>query len=452
LITDPAQTPISAEPASPNIISQWHPLVRAVLRFVYAYIFLYAIYTLTNTAAFLAVPFLKGRFVFPVDDAFSGLVPWTGLHILHLRQPITYNLSGDSPFSWIEHLLFLVIAFAAALLWWAIDRKRPHYRRLDQWLRLLVRFALASILFGYGFDKVFPLQFHSITRYDLVQPFGEFNHFSLMWHFMAASKPYTIFSGLLEVAAGVLLLVPPLAGVGALVSVVVLTNVVALNFAYNIPVKLHSSNYLLLAIFLSAPLLPRLFRLLVLNRNTPREVPVPLSKNARIDRLVRTVPIVLGALIFITFFFEQRAHYAHVQSVEAAVVPLQGIWQVDQFSYTGGIERPLLTAKLAAEMQIPPGDDRWFRLIFDRPGEMVIQSLDGKVDLVDLALDKTAKTATLTDSGDADWKVSLTIDQPQAKRLHLQGTVNGVAIDATLHRLDESGFPIKDEGLHLVNR
>ena len=48
---------------------------------------------------------------------------------------------------------------------------------------------------------------------------------------MAASKPYTIFSGSLEVLGGILLLVPRLADLGALICAAVLSNVFALNVA-----------------------------------------------------------------------------------------------------------------------------------------------------------------------------------------------------------------------------
>ena len=320
-MTTPAPTGPFATTLGLDSHTRWSPTARAIFRFIYAYIAIYAFYGLTDAYAFMSAPFLKGRFDFPIDAALTHVVPWVAAHILRIHQPITYNPSGDSSFAWVEHFIFLVVALLIAIVWSVVDRKRPHYRAPDQWLRLLVRLSLAALMFGYGFDKVFPIQFHSITRPELVQQFGSLNHFRLMWNFMAASKPYTIFSGLLEVTAGVLLLIPALANVGALFAVVVMSNVVALNFAYNIPVKLFSSNILFMAIFLVAPLVPRLINVLILNRGVPPVAHARLSARKNVDRAARIVQATLGVLIFFIFLFEQRAHYAAIRKTETALHP-----------------------------------------------------------------------------------------------------------------------------------
>jgi uncharacterized membrane protein YphA (DoxX/SURF4 family) len=438
-------------PLADSNTAHWPASLRAIFRFVYAYVFLYAIYGLTYVYAFLSARFVKGNFVFPIDEALSRFVPWFAAHILRIHQTITYAPSGDASFSWIEHLLFLLVAVLAAVVWSVLDGKRPHYRLADQQLRLLVRLTLASLMFAYGFDKVYPTQFHSVTRTDLVTQFGDLNHFNLMWHFMAASKGYTIFSGLLEVLGGVLLLIPMFTNVGALVTVVVMSNVVALNFAYNIPVKLFSSHILLMALFLVAPLVPRLTRVLILNRDVPPERPARLSSNPKVDRFARIALVSLGAIIFFAFLFEQRAHYAEIRKAEAAPVPLQGIWLVDQF-VSSNPQQPLLNATTAQELHVLPGDDRWLRLIFEHRGELAIQGLNGEINYVSMALDKNHTSASLTDPGDDAWKANLTLDQPAPDKLHLKGIVNGAPVEASLHRIDESHFAVKDEGLHLVNR
>jgi hypothetical protein len=130
-----------------------------------------------------------------------------------------------------------------------------------------------------------------------------------------------------------------------------------------------------------------------------------------------------------------------------------GIWQIDDFyAPTAGPDHPLFTPKLANEMHLTPGNDSWFRLIFDRPRQMVIQIRSGELDYVDMVLKKTGDSAELTDSGDTGWKASLAFTRPDTDHLQMHGFINGVAVDATLHRLDESHFPIRDEGLHLINR
>ncbi len=90
------------------------------------------------------------------------------------------------------------------------------------------------------------------------------------WYFVGGSTAYTIFSGVMEVLGGALMVVRRTATLGALVSCTVLTNIVLLNFCYDIPVKLYSSNLLLMAIFLAAADARRLLNVFVLNRPTAR--------------------------------------------------------------------------------------------------------------------------------------------------------------------------------------
>jgi hypothetical protein len=44
----------------------------------------------------------------------------------------------------------------------------------------------------------------------------------------------------------------------------------------------------------------------------------------------------------------------------------------------------------------------------------------------------------------------LKLHQVGPNSLDLQGVVNGVNVMATLHKMDESRFKVRDEGLHLV--
>ena len=69
--------------------------------------------------------------------------------------------SGDTTLDWVQNFLFLVWSLAITLVWSAADYKRLEYRRLESWLRVLVRYTLAFTLFSYGFAKVFPLQFRT---------------------------------------------------------------------------------------------------------------------------------------------------------------------------------------------------------------------------------------------------------------------------------------------------
>jgi len=181
---------------------------------------LYSLYTYDGLLTFLRF-MVTGKFSDGfLDPVAHHIVPWAAKYLLHLPKDITVfsNGSGDTTYDWVLVLCELVLALAAAAVWSALDGKRPDYRRLHAWLRLLVRLELASEMLLYGFDKVFTRQFGDLTIGRLVVPFGSLTPFGLLWAFMAASKGYTIFSGLAEVLGGVLILIPRLTSLGALIS------------------------------------------------------------------------------------------------------------------------------------------------------------------------------------------------------------------------------------------
>jgi uncharacterized membrane protein YphA (DoxX/SURF4 family) len=454
LRSDPRSNPSRPSLESPNSdeIGAWHPSTRVFFRICFCYLALYALYTFSFLIAIVLRDLGGKQPFFPVEAGLRGVVPWVGRHLLGIRQPIDLGdgFSPDGLFDWVEHFCFAAAALIGAFIWSMLDSKRTDYRRLHAWLSLFLRLTLAAILFLYGFDKVFPLQFHSITRMDLVQPLGDLNHYNMMWHFMAASTGYTIFCGSLEVLGGILLLIPRLSNLGAILCVLVLSNVVALNIAYNVDVKLFSFNLLLMAIFLAAPEIPRLARILVLNRPAFPLRAVPLSERKWIDKGARILQAALGICLLVICFVDGASRYARIQRASAVAVPLQGIWTVDEFSVSGEPQHTLFTQTLAHDLHIRTGDDRWARLVFDAPGAAAIQIRNGEVDYIAINLDKTATTAELSDSGDPEWKGKLTLQQPQPNLLNLTGVVNGVTVNARLHRMDESQFELKNEKMSLI--
>lgn len=169
-----------------------------------------------------------------------------------------------------------------------------------------------------------------------------------------------------------------------------------------------------------------------------------------VDRVARVVQLLLGVAAFAVPFVQNHQHYVHRRQEAAKPVPLQGIWLIDDFSVSGEPAHALFTPLIAKQMHLGPQEDRWSKLIFERPGEMVIQIRNGVEDLVDIKLDASAHTAVLTDSGDASWKGTLILQQPGPGRLSLQGEVNGVAVSGKAHRLDPANFVLTNEKLTLV--
>src|SRR5580698_6849106 len=189
----------------------------------------------------------------------AKLAHWAGVHIFHLTGEAADwhpTGSGDTAMNYVLTACVFVLALAGTAIWSAIDerRGRREYRTAYAWLRLVLRFTLAVTLFEYGFAKVFPGQFGLAPDLrELSETYGDSSPMHILWFFMTVSRPYTIFGGLAEVIPGVLLLFRRTTTLGLLGAAAVMANIVALNFCYDVPVKLYSTHLLLLAVYLLLP-------------------------------------------------------------------------------------------------------------------------------------------------------------------------------------------------------
>lgn len=202
------------------------------------------------------------------DALFNKMTVWTGAHVLHLSNPLAYSFyaGGDSLFGWVENLVKLMLAVAVCVTWSLLDRKRPNYRAMQEWLWLYVRLVLGAAMISYGAIKIIKVQFPDLFFWRLLSPYGDSSPMGLLWSFMGYSRTYNLFTGLVEFVGGALLFVPRLATLGALICVGSMANVFMLNVSYDVSVKLYSFNLLLMGAYLMAVDGRRLLNVFVLNR------------------------------------------------------------------------------------------------------------------------------------------------------------------------------------------
>jgi hypothetical protein len=235
-----------------------------------------------------------------------------------------------------------VIAAGVTVVWSLIDRKRPNYARLHEWLRIYLRFALAHTMIQYGAVKVIPNQFPPPSVDSLMGTYGESSPMHLVWTFMGASGAYTVFAGAGETLGGLLLTTRRTTLLGTLISFGVLAHIVALNFCYDIPVKLFSLQLLITALFLMAPDLPWLAGVLLLGRRVAPPVVTPLTRRKWLNCglvCVRTVIVVAVVWISVSGAYRTRQQYIDVTPKSA----LSGCWDVDEFELDGQVRPPLTT-------------------------------------------------------------------------------------------------------------
>jgi hypothetical protein len=367
-----------------NLSLSWSTGTKIAFRFFFIYFVLYAL------------PFPLGWVAFTdfVWEFYNNLwlapVAWTGKNILHLNYEITVlpNGSGDTTYNYVQVFLFALIAFTGTVIWSILDRNRPHYERLLYWFIIFLRYYLGIVLLGYGFVKVIKTQFPFPSIRTLLKPYGESTPMNLLWTFMGYSKGYNIFTGLGEITAGLLLFFKRTKVIGALMAIAVMSNVVVLNFAYDVPVKLFSSHLLFIAILLLIPDIRRLFEFFILNKAVS---PAPLQPVYR-NNTTRTTyiivkPLFIGSILIANFIQSIDMQKQWGDPAERPV--MYGVYDVEIFVLKGDTLPPLAN-----------DTRRWKRMIVEKKGKSSIQYMDGGTIVWNFAADTLNHTMNIysTDS------------------------------------------------------
>lgn len=305
---------------------QWTFTRKLAFRFLAIYCGMYLPYTWLR---FGTVPVLNQitRFIWPLWKTF---VIFFNDHLFHVREILVDpNGSTDTSFSWASQFTMILIAVVGAGVWSAIDRKRPNYIVAEYWLRVSVRYFVAYFALYYGIIKLFALQMPFPSLSQLSTPLGDLSQIRLAWLFMGASPTYQIFSGFLETLAGLLLLSRRTTTLGSILSVAVFANVVALNFAYDVPVKIMSSHFLVFSIYLSLFESRRLIDFFFSDKEiAPNNLYVaPFNKWGRIVAKLLFIYLSIGVSIIISV----RAYKSQRLVVNTKPIE-QGIYDVKHFS------------------------------------------------------------------------------------------------------------------------
>ena len=426
---------------------RWSLPTRIAFRFCFCYLLPFGVTGLYMFAGFMFLMTNSPFWNFDRIDPWRAALSWICAHIFRIHRKLFIYPDADYLSGYLQHLVELIVALAATVVWSILDRKRSDYRRLYGWFTIFLRFSLAIVLFSYGFDKVFPMQFGELTPSRLSQQVGGMDMFNMLWVFMASSQPYAIISGAMEVLAGLLLLAPRLETLGALLAVPVLTNIFLLNMDYGVPVKIVSSHLLLVTIFLAAPALLGIVRLVVLRHPVPPIVSPEISSRRTVDRAIRAGVAAFGVVLCLMSCTASHTQYKKrlAAAAETQKSPYSGLWIADTFTVPAAGPQSLFTSKLQQEYRVGPGTDHWLSMSMESTKRMNLGLRDGVQDGLDLTLDSKTGVAELSDSDDPAWKARLTFRNTGSDLLTVDGTVNGVPISSTWHRKQLSGFRLVQE-------
>jgi len=350
-----------------------------------------------------------------MNKPLDWLVEWFGESVLGLDvPPVVPTGSGDTLRAYLWLLLTVILAAIGAAIWSVIDeRKQRHaYPRLADAALVVLRYWLATAMLSYGLAKILELvgmgQMPPAGAGRLDQRVGDMSPMGMLWTFMGASTPYQVFAGLAEAIGGLLLLWRRTTTLGAFVVMGVMTNVVLLNFCYDVPVKLYSAELLVTGGIIALPQLRRMISA-VLGRAVA-EVPPRERKSPRWERarLVAKIGIV------VCIVWGQYHQVDEVLGFFPEPSELDGIWKVTAFSADGTERPPLLTDEL-----------RWRKLLVGNFSVVTIRHMSDGLERMRGEIDATAHTITVT-MGEG---------KPEVWHYELRGDTLSVDAEHAAHKL-----------------
>lgn len=225
------------------------------IAFRFSFVFILLFIVIFNNGSFPLFSFINR----PLITLMHTCTPWFSKNILRYQYDysIFSNGSGDTSYDWVTLLILVIIGVLVTIIWTLIDTKRNNYNKCYYWLTVFIRYYIAFMLINYGVSKLIHAQMPPPGLTKLMQPLGEFSPMGLAWNFFGFSKGYNIFIGIVEVMAGLLLFRKTMV-LGALITVATSLNIMAINYFYDVPVKLMSTALVLLSVFLLLPYLKSL--------------------------------------------------------------------------------------------------------------------------------------------------------------------------------------------------
>jgi hypothetical protein len=367
-----------------------------------------------------------------------------GEDVLHVQVILQPTGSGDTMRAYVGCFCAAVIAAAAACVWmvmglvvhiWKPSGSESGYAFLYGVVRVLVRFFLAEMLFGYGFAKVFPLQFAEPTSYRLNEQLGDMSPMGLLWTFMGFSTAYQIFTGAVEVLSGLLLTTRRTTFLGALLTMAAMGQVFVLNMCFDVPVKLYSFHYLIMALFLAAPGLPRLTKAMVLGKAVPATPFEPMLGKIWLDRTCLVFRTLVVALMLWGQVYREYQQWNEWHG--GPQPPALGRWDV--------------TSMRIDDKELTKGDPKtWVWLDFMNKSMARLSGLKPPMLAYRIAWNSETKNLTLTRFSAPGWSAIFTYEFPEPDALELRGLMDGKAIAATLKRAPEKRYELMTRGFHWV--
>ncbi|MFK8061150.1 MAG: hypothetical protein AB8B78_13810 [Polaribacter sp.] len=414
----------------------WSFTEKITFRFFFSYFALF-IFTNNNGAYpfFNHITVLSNKFLY-------NIIPAIGKSILGIDYKIITgpNGSGDTTYDYVVIFSILVLAILATIIWSLVDKKSTNYKKLYYWLTVAIRFYIGLMLINYGVWKLIKLQFGYPSMQVLTQTFGESSPMRLAWTFLGFSKGYNIFMGLAEVAA-IFLLFRRTLSFGLIITLATTANVMAVNYFYDVPVKITSTHLVLMTLFLFAYNFKELCNFFFFKKTLKLSIiPKPNFKKAS-KKIFLAIKIVLISLsLGLGVYGAKQAQNSRLAGVND--IRVKGLYEVENF----------VVNKDTIETKSKNGIIKWKYLMLKSKKYVMVRHFDNKRKWYKIQLDSIKNKFTLEDYRDSLKVFHLDLKEKDST-FYLNGTFNNDTISIKLKKYKDfrKKFILTNTGFNWIN-
>lgn len=209
-------------------------------------------------------------YLFPYQQSitkflFSTLIKNTASLLFNVTLNNTTIYSDTASMYVLVFILLLLAAIITTILK-SIKKANPLQQKINIISYTICVYYLSVILLKYGLDKICKTQFYLPEPNTLFTCVGKLDKDILFWTSMGTSKLYNTVTGSIELLTALLLFFKRIRLAGILLAIIVVAQVVLINFSFDISVKLFSLLLLYNAFYLSHPYAKKLAAIIFTNK------------------------------------------------------------------------------------------------------------------------------------------------------------------------------------------
>lgn len=383
------------------------------------------LFAITTLGPLHWIPSLRSLF----DGLSTQMVHWSAQVFFGYSNDFYSPISSDSLGLLIHCFNLLLISIVAAFLFLF---KIPSSSSIDQWyywLRTFLSYYIALQMLLYGFNKVFKYQFYLPEPNTLYTAVGEVPRDLLFWTVMGTAYGYTVFAGLLEVLAALLLLFRKTRFVGALLTLILLTNILAINLGFNISVKTYTLFYTFFTSIILLPHIGRLYAFVMQDRWIERSDWQPSYGRFPTRLAYANIKTLVVGLLFL----ESLYPYFKANNFNDDKEPrpaFHGAYEAVSF-VQNGVNYP--------DISIYPL--RWNKAFVHRQGYFIVQYQNGQTQNYEFVYNEDESIFELTHTATKQSSRLSYFLLPDGS-LRLEGGLDKESIEVFLHKLDWQSLPL----------